>query len=143
MGLVDGVTPCGFAPEGNGRNAAAEWIRTAFHDFATHDTVKGTGGLDASIAFETDRAENPGAAFNSTLGFLLNGYSSRVSMADMIAFGVYASVRMCGGPNVPVRAGRIDAMGPGVLGVPEPQHDIKTIKARFQGAGFKCVVQHV
>ena len=31
--------------------------RKAFHDSATHDAVKGTGGLDASIAFELDREE--------------------------------------------------------------------------------------
>ena len=34
---------------------AAQWIRLAYHDMATHDVDNGTGGLDGSIAFELDR----------------------------------------------------------------------------------------
>ncbi len=29
----------------------------AFHDFATHNVTDGTGGLDASIIYELDRAQ--------------------------------------------------------------------------------------
>src|ERR1700743_353141 len=48
------VTPCSFSAQGAGRVAAAEWIRTAFHDMATGNAVQGIGGLDASLVFETD-----------------------------------------------------------------------------------------
>ena len=36
---------------------AANWVRTAYHDMATHNVDTGEGGLDASIYFELDRAE--------------------------------------------------------------------------------------
>lgn len=135
-GFMDAITPCSFAPEGGGRTAAAEWLRTGFHDFATFDAAKQIGGLDASIMFETNRPENPGAAFNSTFGFFLNFYSPRASMADLIALGVRVVTQNCNGPIVPFRAGRIDATKAGVSGVPEPSNDLATIQARFKGAGF-------
>jgi hypothetical protein len=52
-----------------GRTTAAQWIRVAFHDFVTADAAAGTGGLDASIGFETLRAENSGTAFNDSFSF--------------------------------------------------------------------------
>src|ERR1700728_4280317 len=64
-GFAVAVTPCDFSAAGPGRITAAEWIRTAFHDMASGDIYDGTGGVDASIMFETDRSENIGAAFNS------------------------------------------------------------------------------
>lgn len=49
-------------------------------DVATADVSAGTGGLDASIGFETNRAENGGGpAMNNTVGFFasyVNAYLS-------------------------------------------------------------------
>lgn len=81
-GFAPGVIPCTDTLSGSdsGRANAADWIRTvsdqdllyfhvmltiscclimgqAYHDMATHNVEDGTGGLDASIRFETDRAE--------------------------------------------------------------------------------------
>lgn len=36
------------------RNSPAEWLRTAFHDAASHDAAAGTGGIDGSIQYEVD-----------------------------------------------------------------------------------------
>ena len=52
-----------------GRTTAAQWIRVAFHDFVTADVAAGTGGLDASIGFETLREDNSGTAFNNLFSF--------------------------------------------------------------------------
>jgi hypothetical protein len=52
-----------------GRTTAAQWIRVAFHDFVTADVANGTGGIDASIGFETLREENSGSAFNDSFSF--------------------------------------------------------------------------
>jgi len=52
-----------------GRTTAAQWIRVAFHDFVTADVASRTGGLDASIGFETLREENSGSAFNDSFAF--------------------------------------------------------------------------
>ncbi|KAG7450095.1 heme peroxidase [Guyanagaster necrorhizus] len=136
FGVIDGVMPCSFSSEGEGKQAAAEWVRTAFHDMITHNAADGTGGMDASIMFEMDRPENPGSAFNSTMNFMINLYNIQTSMADLFALAVYAAVRACGGPRLSMRRGRVDATGPGVAGVPEPTDDLETIVAQFATAGF-------
>ena len=57
-------------------------------------------------------------------------------MADLLALGVTMAIGACGGPQIPLRGGRIDATGPGASGVPEPETDVKTTLAEFSGAGF-------
>lgn len=135
-GFSDAVSPCSFGTNVEGRQNAAEWIRTAYHDMATHDAAAGTGGLDASIMFELDRDENVGSAFNNTFGFLSNYYSVRASASDLVALAVVAATNRCDGPKVPFRAGRIDATEAGPLGVPKPEEDLTTHTNRFATAGF-------
>jgi hypothetical protein len=135
-GFSSAVTPCSFSVAGPGRQSAAEWLRTAFHDMATGNLFSHTGGLDASLMFELNSGENVGAAFNTTLTFMSSFFSSRVSAADLIALGVYMSVRSCGGPVVQIRAGRIDATAAGPLGVPLPQNSVGTFQNQFLRTGF-------
>lgn len=74
------VTEIGDAAINSGRTTAAQWIRVLFHDFITANVSAGTGGVDASIGFETARAENKGSAFNDSFtfwsGFMNNHVSS-------------------------------------------------------------------
>jgi hypothetical protein len=130
------ITPCS-AP-GAGRIAAAEWLRTAFHDMATGSVITGLGGLDASLVFELGgiATENIGPAFNNTFMTFSPFLSSRSSMSDLIALGVYSSVRSCGGPVVPIRTGRIDAQEAGPIGVPLPQDPLGTFLGQFSRTGF-------
>lgn len=130
------VNPCSFAAQNPGRQNAAEWLRTAFHDMSTHDEEAGTGGLDASIMFETERPENVGMAFNATLGFMVNFHTVKSSAADLLALGVYSVLGICGGPQIPFRAGRVDAKDAGPEGVPLPEQDIDTHVDKFAKAGF-------
>lgn len=130
------MTPCSFGGNIAGRQFAAEWIRTAFHDVATADVAAGTGGLDGSIWFELDRAENGGSAFNNTFSFFANLYSIRASAADLLAMSVVVANAGCGGARMPFRAGRVDALEAGPAGVPEPDTPLETTLARFAGAGF-------
>ncbi|KAK8038133.1 hypothetical protein PG994_014900 [Apiospora phragmitis] len=131
------VIPCTSEAAGPGRQNAAEWLRTAFHDVASGNVYWGTGGLDASLQFETMNPENPGPGFNTSLSFYSTYYTSRSSMSDLIALGVYYSVRSCGGPAVPIRGGRIDATTAGSVGfVPQPQDGLGTFKNRFLRIGF-------
>ncbi|THC88547.1 hypothetical protein EYZ11_012008 [Aspergillus tanneri] len=133
-----GVTPCSFSQQGPSRIASAEWLRTAFHDMATGSIYTGIGGLDASLVFELggDGGENIGAGFNTTLETYTPFLSSRSSMADLIAMGVYTAVRSCGGPIIPIRAGRIDATTAGPVGVPQPQNSQGTFINQFLRTGF-------
>ncbi|KAL0264970.1 hypothetical protein SLS55_000925 [Diplodia seriata] len=135
-GFIDGVNPCSFSSAGAGRQTAAEWVRTAYHDMSTHDAATGTGGLDASIMFETERDENVGDAFNGTFGFTNNYYNIRASAADLIALSTVIAVGNCGGPKIPFRVGRIDATEAGPTGVPKPDQDIDTHTQIFAKAGF-------
>ncbi|KAK7041791.1 hypothetical protein VNI00_009080 [Paramarasmius palmivorus] len=115
---------------------AAQWVRTAFHDMATHNVNDGTGGLDASIRFELDRAENVGIGMFQTLTDF-NRLQTRVSgLADILAMATVFAYGGCGGPLIPYRAGRVDAAGPGVSGVPEPDQDIQSHIDSFARQGF-------
>ncbi|KAG9237989.1 heme peroxidase [Amylocarpus encephaloides] len=138
-GFIAAITPCSNYASGGplfGRETAAQWVRVAFHDSVTHHISDGTGGLDASIGFETDRDENVGSAMNDTMHFFRNRVNSKLSAADFLALSVQVSVGNCGGPQIPVRYGRIDATGPGPFGVPAPQTSIEETLEMFAGAGF-------
>ncbi|UKZ50471.1 hypothetical protein TrVGV298_004734 [Trichoderma virens] len=123
---------------GIGRSFGAEWIRNAYHDMATADVFSGTGGLDASIVFEMDRPENVGDAFQETLNIFKGSYNTRISMADLFAIATVMAVGACsnGKVIVPFRGGRVDAVGPGPSGVPEPQQDLPTHTLSFAKQGF-------
>jgi Peroxidase len=88
------VTPCSFSEFGAGRQTAAEWLRIGFHDMATTNVFFAPhGGIDGSIQFELNDGENIGLGFNTTLHTYSNFLNSRLPIADLIALGVYASVR--------------------------------------------------
>ncbi|KAJ7042378.1 heme peroxidase [Mycena alexandri] len=129
-GIASFVQPCNtfsaFGGTNSGRSNAADWIRTAYHDMATHNITDGTGGMDASIRFaeEQARLENPGTGFGNTLS-VLAGFSTRyVSIADILAIGTVIAVEECGGPQIPFRDGRVDATEPNFPGVPEPEQPL-------------------
>lgn len=135
-GFVDAISPCSFGTNRPGVQNAAEWIRVAYHDMSTHDTTKGTGGIDASIQFELSRDENEGAAFNNSLGFFSGYYNNHVSMADLIALSVVAATDQCGGPKVDLHVGRVDATEAGPWGVPKPDQNITHHTEIFARQGF-------
>ncbi|KAH0583581.1 Putative L-ascorbate peroxidase 6 [Termitomyces sp. J132] len=129
------VHPCKFRMDTNA-SIAAEWLRFAFHDMATHDASNGTGGLDGSIAYELDRAENFGAGFTSTLSDFQVYPNKYVSRADIIAIAAVFAVSTCGGPRIPYRGGRVDVWQAGPFGVPQPQENLQTHIGMFARQGF-------
>ncbi|KAF4339752.1 peroxidase [Fusarium beomiforme] len=135
-GFSDAVISCSFGNNDPGRQNSAEWIRTAFHDTITHDAKAGTGGLDASIYWESQRPENPGLAFNNTFGFFSGFHNQRATASDLTALGTVVAVGACQGPRIPFRPGRVDAYKPGPSGVPEPSTNLKDTFAAFTKAGF-------
>ncbi|KAL7625666.1 hypothetical protein AAE478_004887 [Parahypoxylon ruwenzoriense] len=132
------VIPCSSEASGPGRHNAAEWLRAAFHDMATTTNLGGvrSGGLDGSLQYELTSSDNLGPAFNTTLKFMADYYTSRSGVADLIALGVYYAVRSCGGPVVPVSGGRVDAVAAGPIGVPLPQNTAFTFEQQFVRMGF-------
>ncbi|CAJ2507996.1 Uu.00g091820.m01.CDS01 [Anthostomella pinea] len=132
------VVPCSSEASGPGRHNAAEWVRAAFHDMATTTNFGGmrAGGLDGSIQYELTSSDNLGPGFKTTLEFMADYYTSRTRVADLIALGVYYSIRSCGGPVVPISAGRIDAKQGGGIGVPLPENSAFTFEQQFLRMGF-------
>lgn len=140
--FIDAITPCTNYVSGSqtlGRITSAQWIRVAFHDFVTADVAAGTGGLDASIGFETLRGENSGSAMNDSLGFFRPRVNSKIATADFIALSVVMSVGNCGGPQIPLRGGRVDAIAAGASGVPAADSSLEETLGFFGGAGFNKV----
>jgi hypothetical protein len=103
---------------------------------STANTFFDIGGLDASLQYELNSGENTGPGHQTTLQFMSTFLSKKSSLADLIALGVYTSVRSCGGPAVPFRAGRIDATEKGPTGVPQPQNSVLTFQQQFERMGF-------
>ncbi|KAF4119629.1 Peroxidase [Geosmithia morbida] len=134
--FADTVSPCSNEASGPGRINAAEWLRTAFHDMSTASVYFGTGGLDGSLQYELTNTENLGPGLTTTIEFMGPYISRKSSLADLLALGVYMSVRSCGGPAVPIRAGRIDATVKGNTGVPQPQNSAYTLQQQFDRMGF-------
>ncbi|KAI1169114.1 hypothetical protein F5B18DRAFT_9053 [Nemania serpens] len=132
------VIPCSSQASGPGRHNAAEWLRAAFHDMATTTIFDGPrqGGMDGSLQYELLSSDNIGPAFNTTLKFMADYYTSRSGVADLLALGVYYAVRSCGGPVVPIASGRIDATESGPIGVPLPQNSAFTFEQQFTRMGF-------
>ncbi|KAF8207358.1 heme peroxidase [Mycena galopus ATCC 62051] len=140
--LAGFVNPCDlfiFDGSGNsGRADSADWIRTAYHDMATHNVEDGTGGLDGSIRFleEMARPEDAGDGFQNTINVLAGQSNRYVSIADVVALGAVIAVENCGGPEIAFRGGRVDATEPNAPGVPQPQESLDSHIASFARQGF-------
>ncbi|KAH8888604.1 heme peroxidase [Thozetella sp. PMI_491] len=131
------VTEVGDPAIKSGRTTAAQWIRVAFHDFVTANVTAGTGGLDASIGFETLRSENSGSAMNDSFTFWRPFVNDAVPMADLVALGTVMSSSLCGGYKIPFRPGRIDALhADPTTGVPAPETDLEETLVFFNRSGF-------
>ena len=57
-------------------------------------------------------------------------------MSDLLAFSVRTTVANCGGPHILFRIGRVDAIGAGRFGVPQPEENTTVIQSRFVQQGF-------
>lgn len=131
------VTEVGLPAINSRRTTSAQWLRVAFHDFATADIAAGTGGLDASIGFETEREENSGTAFNDSFIFWQPFVNEFIPMADLLAVGTVMSVHICGGKYIPYQYGRVDATtADPKTGVPAPDTSLEKTLAQFQQTGF-------
>lgn len=137
--FADTVNPCNSEASGPGRVTAAEWLRTAFHDMSTANTYFKRGGLDGSLQYELTNNENKGPGLKTTIEFMAPYVSKKASLSDLLAMGVYTSVRACGGPIVPIRAGRKDATRKGDAGVPQPENSVLSFQNQFDRMGFTNV----
>ncbi|KAJ7111057.1 heme peroxidase [Mycena epipterygia] len=137
-GFIDPCITDNFEGNLSGRSDAADWIRNAYHDMATHNIRDGTGGLDASIRFaeEQARPENAGDGFRRASDVLSAIATQFISIADAFAIGAVLAIENCGGPEIAFRGGRVDAGEPDAPGVPQPQQDLQSHIDAFARQGF-------
>ncbi|KAJ7136023.1 heme peroxidase [Mycena epipterygia] len=133
--MADLVRPCKLRG-GTNTTVAAEWVRLVYHDIATHNASEGTGGLDGSIFFETNRQENVGAGMNNTLSDFSTYPNKYITRSDIIAIGTVWAVATCSGPVIPLRGGRVDATVAGPQGVPDPGDSLQSLTDNFAKQGF-------
>ncbi|KAL6661798.1 hypothetical protein ACP70R_001182 [Stipagrostis hirtigluma subsp. patula] len=102
--------------------------------------VKNQCGMNGSIIYEVDRPENAGLNRSiKILGKAKEGFSSvqKVSWADLIAVAGAEAVALCGGPEIPVRLGRLDSSTADPAGkLPEETLDATALKKLFSQKGF-------
>ncbi|KAJ7678175.1 heme peroxidase [Mycena polygramma] len=113
------------------RTNAADWLRTAYHDMATHNIDDGTGGLDdVSIRFlaETNRTEvcSVHSPFPIMRHVMLHQTESWHRVQQ------YRS-RV---PQIAYRGGRVDALAPNSPGVPRPEQSLDEHIDSFKKQGF-------
>ncbi|KAJ7834599.1 L-ascorbate oxidase [Mycena leptocephala] len=119
-----------------GESGAAEWIRFAYHDAATHNADDGTGGLDNSLLLELDREENVGVGMKHAKADFSHFPNKYLSFSDVTAVGLALASAQCEGPIVPIRAGRLDASVAGPPGVPRPEQTLEEHTESFRLQGF-------
>ncbi|XP_042039300.1 putative L-ascorbate peroxidase 6 [Salvia splendens] len=124
------------------KNKAPGFLRLVFHDAGTFDEGDKTGGMNGSIVYELDRPENAGLQKTVKILEKVKDEMESVrpaSWADLIAVAGAEAVLICGGPEIPVRLGRIDATVPDPTGrLPEETLDAKNMKQSFQSKGFSA-----
>ncbi|KAF8141080.1 heme peroxidase [Mycena galopus ATCC 62051] len=127
---------CTASPDGTTPSIQAQWLRTAYHDMATASA--GTGGMDGSIFFELNRAENVGVGLTNTRTQFIKEISKYTSIPDIIAAGAVLAVSQCGGPSIPLKTGRVMAAAAGPSGVPVPTGTLAEHTAAFARQGFNA-----
>ncbi|PPQ64036.1 hypothetical protein CVT24_008849 [Panaeolus cyanescens] len=138
LSLSDSAAGCKHRNGPNSGNVAAEWLRFAFHDAATKNVDDGTGGMDASLFYELDRAENIGVGMKDTANEFLRFAGKYVSRADIVALGTVLGLTSCGGQNIPFKGGRKDAFVAGRPGVPEAHTNLPDTIEAFRKMGFSA-----
>ncbi|KAH7289637.1 hypothetical protein KP509_30G012400 [Ceratopteris richardii] len=99
-----------------------------------------TGGMNGSILLELERPENAGLGKSVKILEPVKtslDASMQVSWADLIAVAGAEAVSICGGPQIPVRMGRLDALIADPEGeLPAETFNALRLKENFSRKGF-------
>lgn len=96
------------------KNCGPIFVRLGWHDAGTYSKWDNTGGPTGSIRFSPEATHGANAGLKwavDTLEPLFDKYSG-VSHADLYQLASVVSVELAGGPKVPFRRGRRDAVEP-------------------------------
>lgn len=91
-------------------------VRLAWHDSATYNASISSwpqcGGANGSIRFDTELVHGGNAGLVKAVGYLkkFKEKFSSVSWADLMQMASVIGIKLCGGPDIPMRWGRIDVV---------------------------------
>lgn len=120
-------------------------LRLAWHDAGTYDsripTFPDCGGANGSIHFKDELDHGANAGLEKAIRFLqpFHHRYPNISWADLIQLAGALSVELAGGPKIPMRYGRMDAVisaKEGALPDPFPKNPIIHVRDTFQRLGM-------
>ena len=84
---------------------------SAWHDSGNYDKTFGTGGATGSIRFSKELAHGGNAGLTNALRLLepIKEKFPDVGYADLFQMASAAAIKASGGPDIPMRYGRVDA----------------------------------
>ena len=100
------------------RNCHPIMLRLAWHDAGTYDRTiacfPDCGGANGSIRLEQELAHDANAGLDKAVRFLRPFHTKYpvLSWADLIQLAGALAVELAGGPRIPMRYGRFDAVTP-------------------------------
>ncbi len=119
--------------------SAPLFLRAAFHDAGTYDSVTKTGGAKGTLRLPEvfGRRENAGLEIVVELLTPIKKHFEDVSWADLFIVAGAVAVKTLGGPDIPVTLGRVDTDDVPMPGVMDLEaFDIKRLKERFIRMGL-------
>lgn len=87
-------------------------VRLAWHDAGTYNVKDGTGGANASIRFMPEAGHGANNGLNIARDLLqpIKDKFPQISYADLYQLASVVGIEYAGGPVIPFRMGRVDAM---------------------------------
>lgn len=87
-------------------------VRLAWHDAGTYNSKDNTGGANASIRFKTENSHGANNGLNIAMDLLapIKTAYPQISYADLFQLSSVAGIEYSGGPVIPFRMGRPDAV---------------------------------
>lgn len=87
-------------------------VRLAWHDSGTFNKADGTGGANASIRFapESEHGANAGLKIARDLLEPIKAANPSISYADLYQLASVVGIEYAGGPKIPFKLGRVDAL---------------------------------
>ncbi len=86
-------------------------VRLAWHDSGTFDAFRRTGGANGSIRLKGELKHGANAGLSKAVGYLRDFKKKypMISWADLMQMASAESIHLAGGPEIPMRYGRVDA----------------------------------
>jgi cytochrome c peroxidase len=96
------------------KNKGPTLLRLAWHSSGTYDKMQKDGGSGGgSIRFDEELAHGANAGLKKAVGWMEPiAKKHKISHADLYTLAGVVAIESAGGPSIPWRAGRVDAMDP-------------------------------